>query len=95
VAAHCDRKDSDGRSHPCQMEKSTAMKFHGGPLLMLVSGSTRRRCAERGLMPPAKQIKIYFQSTCRPAAQTLPLIGRTTAGPAGSSVITLLIRLSV
>jgi hypothetical protein len=49
----------------------------------------------RGLMPPAKQIKIYFQSTCRPTAQTLPLIGGTTAGPAGSSAITLPIWLSV
>jgi hypothetical protein len=56
-----------------------------GPESHLAGDAAPRRVdAQSGrLMPPARHIN--FRSTCRPTAQTLPLIGGTTAGPAGSS----------
>jgi hypothetical protein len=45
---------------------------------LLTNGSAARSAARA-------EFKIYVQNACPPTAQTLPLIGGTTAGPAGSS----------
>jgi hypothetical protein len=56
---------------------------------MLVTRLNIASMRRAGAGATRKQIEIYFQGTCRPTAQTLPLIGRTTAGPVGSSRIKL------
>jgi hypothetical protein len=71
----CDGRQGQERgSACCQMQKLTAPESHGVP--SSDDGDHRR-------------ISIDFRNARPPTAPTLPLIGGTTAGPAGSSQIKL------
>ena len=59
------------------MQKMPAQKLHGVPLPTPDLGTQINRVDQKQL--------IDFQNVRRPPAQTLPLIGGTAAGPAGSS----------